>query len=114
MCIRDRREDPERAVRELESRVDGLVLANSTLPDDEARALGRRTPVVLLARPTVPGCDSVSAENVPSARALTDHLIAHGRRRLFFVGDPDGSPDVQERYRGFLSLIHISEPTRPY
>ena len=103
------REDPTRAVRDLSSRVDGLVLANSTLPDDAARALGRRTPVVLLARPAVEGCDSVSAENTHSATALTEHLLAHGRRRLFFVGDPDGSPDVQERYQGFKDALSTSD-----
>ena len=103
------REDPTRAVRDLSSRVDGLVLANSTLSDDAARALGRRTPVVLLARPAVAGCDSVSAENAHSATALTEHLLAHGRRRLFFVGDPDGSPDVKERYRGFTAALAKSD-----
>ena len=103
------REDPSRAVRKLSSRVDGLVLATSTIPDDAARSLGRRTPVVLLARPAVPGCDAVSAENAQSARALTEHLIAHGRRRLFFVGDPDGSPDVQERHRGFTAAVSSSD-----
>ena len=103
------REDPHQAVRDLSARVDGLVLANSTIPDDAARALGRRTPVVLLARPALAGCDAVSAENVQSARALTEHLLSHGRRRLFFVGDPDGSPDVRERYRGFKSALSASE-----
>jgi LacI family transcriptional regulator len=105
------REDPTRAVRELSSRVDGLVLANSTIPDDAAKALGRRTPVVLLARPAVPGSDAVSAENAQNARALTEHLIGHGRRRLFFVGDPDGSPDVQERYCGFTAALSTSDAT---
>jgi LacI family transcriptional regulator len=105
------RENPKRAVRELSSRVDGLVLANSTIPDDAVRALGRRTPVVLLARPPVAGCDAVSAENTRSARALTEHLLGHGRRRLFFVGDPDGSPDVQERYLGFVEALSTSDAT---
>jgi len=103
------REDPTRAVRELSSRVDGLVLANSTIPDDAARSLARRTPVVLLARPALSGCDAVSAENAQSARALTEHLLAHGRRRLFFVGDPDGSPDVHERYTGFTGALSSSD-----
>ena len=103
------REDPTRVVRELSSRVDGLVISNSTIPDEAARTLGRRTPVVLLARPTVLGCDSVSAENAQSARALTQHLIDHGRRRLFFVGDPDGSPDTQERYLGFTEALSTSD-----
>ncbi|MGV8909493.1 MAG: LacI family DNA-binding transcriptional regulator [Propionicimonas sp.] len=99
------RDDPKQVVRDLSSRVDGLVMANATIPDEAAGALGRRTPVVLLARPAVPGCDAVSAENTQSATALTEHLLAHGRRRLFFVGDPDGSPDVQERHHGFTAAL---------
>lgn len=99
------REDPARAVRDLSSRVDGLVVANSTISDDAARFIAHRIPVVLLARPAVTGCDAVSAENAESARALTDHLLAHGRRQLLFVGDPDGSPDVQERHRGFTKAL---------
>jgi LacI family transcriptional regulator len=97
-------EEATRAVR-LSSRVDGIVVANSTITDDAARSLAQRTPVVLLARPTVAGCDAVSAENFVSARALTEHLLGHGRRLLTFVGDPDGSPDVQQRYLGFLEAL---------
>ena len=102
-------EEPARAVSELSSRVDGLVVANSTISDDGARSVGRRIPVVLLARPVLAGCDAVSAENPESARALTEHLLAHGRRRLRFVGDPDGSPDVQQRYGGFTTALSMSE-----
>ena len=102
-------EDPARAVRNLSSRVDGVVVANSTISDEAAGSLGRRIPVVLLARPAVAGCDSVSAENAESARALTEHLLVHGRRRLYFVGDPDGSPDVQERYQGFTAALSAAD-----
>ena len=109
IVVTRRRTDPARAVRELSSRVDGLVLANSTIGDDAAGALGRHTPVVLLARPGVAGCDAVSAENDLSAKALTEHLLAHGRRRLSFVGDPDGSPDVHERYHGFTAALSESD-----
>jgi len=100
-------EEATRAVR-LSSRVDGIVVANSTISDDAARSLAQRTPVVLLARPPVEGCDAVSAENFQSARALTEHLLDHGRRRLSFVGDPEGSPDVQQRYLGFLDALSAS------
>ena len=109
IVVTHQRSDPTRAVRDLSSRVDGLVVANSTISDDAAAALGRRTPVVLLARPAVAGCDAVSAENAKSARALTEHLVAHGRRRLSFVGDPDGSPDVQQRYLGFTAALKESD-----
>jgi len=101
-------EEASRAVR-LSSRVDGMVVANSTISDTSARSLARRIPVVLLARPAVPGCDAVSAENLNSATALTEHLLAHGRRRMSFVGDPDGSPDVHERYLGFMTALSTSD-----
>src|SRR5674476_1561912 len=87
IVVTNPRKDPERAVRELVSRVDGLVAANSTITDDAAQSIARGTPVVLLARPAVAGCDAVSAENVVGAKALTEHLLGHGRRRLLFVGD---------------------------
>jgi len=109
IVVTQQREDPTRAVRNLSSRVDGVVVANSTISDDAAGSLGRRMPVVLLARPAVAGCDSVSAENAESARVLTEHLLAHGRSRMFFVGDPDGSPDVHQRYRGFTAALSRSD-----
>jgi LacI family transcriptional regulator len=101
-------EEATRAAR-LASRVDGIVVANSAISDDAARNLAQRTPVVLLARPAVAGCDAVSAENFHSAFALTDHLLSHGRRRLSFVGDPEGSPDVQQRYLGFMEALSASD-----
>ena len=109
ISVTNGRERAVLAARDLSSRVDGLVVANSTISDDAARSLARRTPVVLLARPSLAGCDSVSAENSQSAEALTEHLLEHGRRRLVFVGDPDGSPDVEQRYRGFTSALSGSE-----
>jgi LacI family transcriptional regulator len=109
LVVTQQREDPSWAVRELSSRVDGVVVANSTISDEAAGSLGRRIPVVLLARPAVAGCDSVSAESAESARALTQHLLAHGRRRLLFVGDPDGSPDVQQRYLGFAGALSSAD-----
>ena len=108
LAVLQPQEEATRAVR-LSSRVDGMVVANSTISDAAAHSLARRIPVVLLARPAVPGCDAVSAENLQNATALTEHLLAHGRRRLSFVGDPDGSPDVHERYLGFQEAVSMSD-----
>jgi LacI family transcriptional regulator len=100
--------DAEDAVRRLVHRVDGLVLANDTVSDAFVRQTCRGTPTVLLARDPVLGCDTVLVENLRAAEELTEHLLRHGRRRLVFVGDPDDSHDVAERYAGFRSALSRS------
>jgi len=102
-----RRSDATEAVRDLAKRVDGLVIGANTVPDSVAHSLSRRLPVVLLGRADVAGCDSVRAENVKNAALLTSHLLGHGRAHLVFVGDPDSSPDVAERYAGFRAA-HVA------
>jgi LacI family transcriptional regulator len=111
VLITESRDDPARAVRDLAGRVDGLVIGFNTVPGETAKALGETMPTVLLARDAVPGCDAVATENTESARSLTAHLIGHGRRNLLFVGDPDGSPDFRDRYRGF-QLAHRDSGVR--
>lgn len=96
-----RQVDAAEAVRDLAKRVDGMIIGANTVPDSVAHSLSRSMPVVLLTRHDVAGCDSVRAENLESAALLTSHLFDHGRSHLVFVGDPDTSPDVAERYAGF-------------
>lgn len=94
----------ERQVLDLADRTDGLVLFGQTVGDEIVEELGRRdAPLVLLARPVLGSADSVRAENESTASALTTHLIEHGYRRVSFIGDPESSPDVGERWRGFAT-----------
>lgn len=89
-------------VVDLASRVDGLVLMGRTVPDPVIEQLAdERLPIVLLARPATEAVDTVRAENVASAVALTEHLIDHGHERITFLGDPPSSPDAAERWAGF-------------
>ncbi|PZR60721.1 MAG: LacI family transcriptional regulator [Chloroflexi bacterium] len=92
-------------VRDLASRVDGLLILGRTVPDEVIRDLheaGR--PIVLLARPPVGDTDAVRAENRATAARLALHLIdVHGHRRIAFLGDPDSSPDGAERWDGFVA-----------
>lgn len=83
--------------------VDGLVLTAMTLPDAEVRRLrDQGIHVVLLGRPAVDGIPAVCVENRSPGRELVLHLIReHGLRRLRFVGDPNLSPDVEERWEAF-------------
>jgi LacI family transcriptional regulator len=93
-------------VEHMAGRCDGLVLLGRTVPDDVVeRLVGRGVPLVLLARPPHERCDSVNAASQESARATAEHLLERGARRLVFVGDPAGSPDVAERWQGVADVV---------
>jgi LacI family transcriptional regulator len=95
------RPDAEAAVRDLASRVDGLTVMGQTVGDEVVRQIAATgLPVVLLARAPVAGVDTVRAQNRGTAEELVLHLLGHGHRRFVFLGDPDGAPDVKERYAG--------------
>jgi LacI family transcriptional regulator len=101
LVVAHRRHDASPALHALARRVDGLAIGANTVPDSLVQDLAQEVPVLLLARPDVAGCDSVRAENLATAAQLTAHLLGHGRTHLVFVGDPDSSPDMAERYAGF-------------
>jgi len=109
LVVARRRHDSSEALQALAKRVDGLAIGANTVPDPVVHALSRELPVVLLARGEVAGCDSVRAENLRNAERLTSHLLGHGRTHLVFVGDPDSSPDMAERYSGFRNAHVVAD-----
>jgi LacI family transcriptional regulator len=95
------RPDSDAAVRDMAGRCDGLVVLQRTVSDAVVEQLAARgIPLVLVARPPVGDLVTVNAENASSARALGEHLVTGGARRIAFVGDPAASPDVTERWDG--------------
>jgi LacI family transcriptional regulator len=64
------------------------------------------TRVVFLDRP--PGgieADAVLLDNVGGARRAVEHLLAHGHRRIAFVGDPQSVPTSAERLQGYRDAL---------
>ncbi|MDX6279112.1 MAG: LacI family transcriptional regulator [Kribbellaceae bacterium] len=110
--------DPSRTIRDLAGRVDGIVVHGNALDLRVVHDLRRaNVPIVLVAHPPVTGCDSVRSESASSAEQLTSRLLDHGRQQLLFVGDPDSSYDVSERYVGFSAAfrsrgLEVPEPER--
>jgi LacI family transcriptional regulator len=98
--VADSSSEPALAARDLLSRVDALAIGPSALPDEAVERLGRRVPVVVVGRRPIGGLDAVVTESAPSARALVEHLVGHGRRRLQFAGSVDGSWDAAQRFAG--------------
>ncbi|QGN58704.1 LacI family DNA-binding transcriptional regulator [Nostocoides sp. HKS02] len=104
LILAEGKHDLTRAVRKLATRVDGIaMLGSAAIPEATVTALHGSKPVVLIAGEALPDIDAISAENTSSAQALTEHLLAHGRRKLLFVGDPDAGPDIRDRYAGFVA-----------
>ena len=93
------RRDADVLVAGLAARCDGLVVLGPTVDDEVVHRLNRRgTPIVLVARSPLSDVDSVNAENNASGTLLGEHLVAAGARTIVFVGDPEATSDVTERF----------------
>jgi LacI family transcriptional regulator, galactose operon repressor len=101
-------------VLDLAARVDGLVVFGRTVDDDLiGHIVATGPPVVLVARPRVDGADAVNAENVDTARELTEHLLADGHHTFAFLGDPDASTDFLERWQGLRDGLAAAGHSAP-
>jgi LacI family transcriptional regulator len=99
-------EDPDRQ-RELlhalvSRRVDGLIAVPASGNQSSLlreRLLGR--PMVLVDRPA-PEADSVTVDNRAGAARALRHLVAHGHRRVAFLGDLRSLWTATERHAGYV------------
>ncbi len=98
------RRDADELVTDLAGRCDGIVVLGRTVGDEVVHRITRRgVPVVVVARDPVPDVDSLNAETNAAASMLGEHLVASGARSILFVGDPDVSSEVAQRYAGIKS-----------
>ncbi|TWD81192.1 LacI family transcriptional regulator [Kribbella amoyensis] len=85
----------------MSARVDGIAVHGGTIQEETLRRLAAEVPVVVLAGQPLEGIPAVRADNSRVAELTRHLLLDHGYRRLTFVGNPDGSPDVTERWEAF-------------
>jgi LacI family transcriptional regulator len=96
------RDDSEIQVIEMARRVDGVAVLGGTVADEALVKLADLVPTVVMAGDGPGTASSIRTENRDAMATLTTHLLVdHELRDLVFVGTPEGSPDVQERYLGF-------------
>ena len=105
--------DLRKPLSSLASRVDGICLFGGLA----VHPVRGTRPVVVVAGGLRSDVETITAENTSSAERLTEHLLAHGRTRLLFVGDITGAPDVAERFTGFTRAheargLRAAEPVR--
>jgi len=96
----------EAIVNDIAGRVDGLAVLARTVPDELLTHVARRIPVVVLAATRgTDEFDHVSVNNAPGMRAMTEHVLGAGARRLLYIAGPEDSPDDAERLQGFRAAV---------
>jgi LacI family transcriptional regulator len=87
--------------------VDGLIMLDRVMAEDEVADLSRRIPVVLLAgRGDSSAAITVRVDNEQAMRSLAQHFIdVHHVKRVGFVSGHEGSPDSVAREASFRTAI---------
>lgn len=104
-------EDPERErqlVQALVSRrIDGLILM-PTGPDLSWLEVERSSGLAVVTvdrRPVVPELDGVMVDNTGAAAEAVRHLMAHGHRRIAFLGDATSISTAADRRDGYRAAL---------
>jgi LacI family transcriptional regulator len=94
-------------LRALRGRVDGLLLMAPHVEDHElVEALPAGLPTLLInTRGQPAGWPGIHLDNAAGAKAVAEHLLALGRRRIVHIAGPAGNIDAQERAEAFRKSI---------
>jgi len=98
------------ALRAMRGRVDGLVVMSPDIDEEGLRAnLPESLPVVLL-NCAVSGSDydALTIDNFGGARAMVEHLLALGHRRIAMIAGPARNHDASERLRGYRAALEAA------
>ena len=95
------------ALHALRGRVDGLIVMAPHLDESALRdALPSRIPAVLVnTRGHADGHPAIHLDNAAGARAVAEHFVAIGRRRIVHVAGPADNIDAQERAEAFRAAL---------
>jgi len=93
------------ALKALRGRVDGMIVMAPHLSESElAAALPARTPAILVNTPTE-GHDSIRLDNAAGARAVAEHFLERGRKRIVHIAGAEGNIDAEERAEAFRKAL---------
>jgi LacI family transcriptional regulator len=92
-----------------ERRVDGLIVVPNSAGAAGLQQFQRlHRPAICVDRPAViPNLDNVLTDNRDGARRAVQHLVAHGHRRIAFMGDRESIWTASERYLGYVEALAL-------
>lgn len=84
-------------------RIDGLVILNGTLSDEQILEISRRQPVVATGR-RLEGRNlkTLRLDNEQGGHLAASHLLGLGHRRIAHIRGPASHEDAVDRYAGFV------------
>ena len=96
-------EEIERVGLLMARRIDGLVILNGSLSDEQIVEISRRQPVVATGR-RLEGRNlkTLRLDNEQGGYMATSHLLSLGHRRIAHISGPDSHEDAVDRYAGFV------------
>ena len=108
---------PHGGLRFLDGHIDGLIVVGATLPDDIlARTAAAGLPIMMLLGRHVPeNVGYVNGDNIAAMRAIVEHLVSLGRRRIGYYA-PVNDSNYIDRYQGFcdaMAAFRLSWDDRP-
>ncbi len=101
------RDQAASALRAMRGRVDGLLVMAPHLSNEElAAAVPHGFPVVLMnSRGDGDSASSIRLDNAAGVRAIAEHLLGIGRRRIVHIAGPAGNIDAQERCDALRTIL---------
>ncbi len=96
-------------------RVDGVIVIGQSDQADVLNRAGEAFAPLVVWGALLPGqsYSSVGTDNVRGGQLATEHLIATGRRKLLFLGDPS-APEIRQRHEGFLHASEAAQTIERY
>ena len=100
----DAEREREQLARLSGHRLRGLIVAPVAVGAEDLAALRRRFPVLCVDR-SREGIDSIVVDDFGASRDATRAFIAHGHRRIGFIGDSRPYPTVAARFAGYRAAL---------
>lgn len=102
----NKEEEAERARLLMARRIDGLVVLNGGLSDQQLRDFSKRQPVVATGRRLEgPNLKAIRLDNEQGGYMATKHLLSLGHRRIAHLSGTTTHADALDRYAGYARAL---------
>ena len=99
----NQKEELDRVGLLMARRIDGLVILNGELSDEQVQEIARRQPVVATGRRFEGrNLKTLRLDNEQGGYLAASHLLSLGHRRIAHISGPEDHEDAVDRYAGFV------------